>query len=230
MRECSSLVSPSYNSAIKSSHPYYANDEYQIQGLDIEDDSFYLVLKMILRYEGNPSLKLKHPLEDFNSLAEVKISIATAFNGQIIGHGLYIETSAQNVLELINNNCELSEIVTSCKHKKHDVMLVLSSAGATKQVQNSIMSTYINQFSERKELSYLFFSICDERFIKKLNTIKLKAFKIRNIEFNDTMITIHSFLLSRSELMANRFLLRLAVISPKRLVNFLANDRQGGCK
>ena len=229
LRECSSLVAIPHALGLKSSHPYYANDEYQIQSLDIQDDSFYLVLKMILRYEGNPSLKLKPPLEDFYGLTNVKISIATAFNGQIVGHGLYLETSSQTVLELININSDLSDIVTSCEHKERDAMLVLSSAGATKQVENSIMSTYINQFSQRKNLRYLCFSICDEGLVKKLNTVKLEPFKVRNMEFNDRMIAIHSFLLSRSELMANRFLLQLAVISPKRLVTFLGNDEQGAC-
>ncbi|WP_198553555.1 MULTISPECIES: helix-turn-helix domain-containing protein [unclassified Shewanella] len=229
LKECSNLVAIPNAPEIKSSHPYYANDEYQIKNIDIEDDSFYLVLKMILRYEGNPSLKLKHPLEDFFWLKNVKISIAIAFNGQIVGHGLYLETSAQNFLELVNINSDLSEIVANCDKKDRDAMLVLSSAGATKQVENSIMSTYINQFSQQKYLRYLCFSICDEGFIKKLNTAKLEPFKARNMEFNDRMIAIHSFLLSRSELMANRFLLKLAVISPKRLVTFLGNDEQGGC-
>lgn len=230
LKECSHLVAIPNAPDIKSSHPYYTNGEYEIQSLDIHDDSFYLVLKMILSYEGNPSLKLKPSLEGFSDLSRVKISIATTSGGQIIGHGLYLETSAQSVLELVNINRDLSEVMDNCDHKDRDAMLVLSSAGATKQVENSIMSTYIYMFSQNRKLRYLCFSICDEGFIKKLSTAKLEPFKVRTMELNDRMIAIHSFLLSRSELMANRFLLQLAVISPKRLVTFLSNDMQGGCK
>ncbi|GIU33084.1 hypothetical protein TUM4433_26950 [Shewanella schlegeliana] len=227
LEECSHLVTASDSDKLKSNHPYYKNDDYKIESIDINDDSFYLVLKMILRYEGNPSLKLRPPLGEFNGLCDVRISIATAYNGQIIGHSLYIETTAQNVLELVNINNNLSQIITRCDKDGHDAMLILSSAGATKQVENSIMSTYINKFSQQKHLRHLCFSICDENFIKKLNTAKLEPFKIRNMQVNDDTIKIHSFLLSRSELMANRFLLQLAVITPQQLVNFLASDEKG---
>ncbi|WP_220770125.1 helix-turn-helix transcriptional regulator [Shewanella sp. MBTL60-007] len=227
LEECSHLVTTSDSDKQKSNHPYYRNDNYKIETIDLNDDSFYLVLKMILRYEGNPSLKLKPPLEKFESLSDVRISIATAYNDQIIGHSLYIETTSQNVLELININNDLSQIITRCDKNSHDTMLILSSAGATKQVENSIMSTYINKFSQQKHLRYLCFSICDENLIKKLNTAKLEPFKVRNIDLNDMTVEIHSFLLSRSELMANRFLLKLAVITPQQLVSFLASDEKG---
>lgn len=228
LNECSSLVAIQDSSNFKSNHPYYTNDEYQIEIIDINDDSFYLVLKMILRYEGNSSLKLMSSLEELDSLKNIRVSIATVFNGQIVGHGLYMETSAQNVLKLVNNDFnDLSKIVSSNEFKDHEAMLVLSSAGSTKQIENSIMSTYINQFSHKQNLRYLCFSVRDEGFIKKLSMAKLEPFKIRSREVNDKMIAIHSFLLSRSELMANRFLLKLAVISPKLLVNFIGNNQQG---
>jgi transcriptional regulator with XRE-family HTH domain len=221
LEECSTLVSIPNQSRFKSSHPYYTNDNYDIQIVDINDDSFYIMLKMILRYENNPSLVLKLPLAEFDGLKDLKIHVANAFNDQIVGHALYIETSSQYVLELVNIKSDLNEIVARSPKKLPDTMLVLSSAGATKEVENSIMSTYINRFVSQKNLRYLCFSVCDEGFIKKLNAAKLDAFKVRTIQLEDKTVAIHSFLLSRSELMANRFLLKLAVISPKQLVDFL---------
>ncbi|WP_394203036.1 helix-turn-helix transcriptional regulator [Shewanella waksmanii] len=226
LEECGQLVASKDSHKQKSNHPYYKNDDYTIETIDVDDDCFYLTLKMILRYEGNPSLDLTLPIEDFVGLSDAKISIASAYNGQIIGHSLYIETTAQQVLELLNINRNLDQIINN-NAANHDTMLVLSSAGATKQVENSVMSTYINKFSQKIDLRYLCFSVCDENFIKKLNTAKLEPFKVRSMNRNGKSVDIHSFLLSRSELMANRFLLQLAVITPKQLMNFLASDEKG---
>ncbi len=227
LNECRTLVSIPKSQSTRSNHPYYSNDEYVIKTIDINDDSFYLVLKMIMRYENNPSLILKPPLDSFHGLQNLKISIATAFNGQIVGHGLFLETSSQNIFELVNIKSDLKALISELPNKTPDGMLVLSSAGATIELENSIMSSYINQFSNNKGLRYLCFSVCDDIFIKKLQTAKLEAFKVRNIALGDQKVSIHSFLLSRSELMANRFLLKLAVISPNHLANFITEKDNG---
>ncbi|WP_211239200.1 helix-turn-helix domain-containing protein [Shewanella fidelis] len=115
----------------KSIHPYYRNDEYQIHTIDINDDRFYLVLKMILRYEGNPTLAICPELEEFVSLKNLQISIATAFNGQIIGHSLFLKTTEIVIKEIAETNKDLGTIIKSSKSNDHDAMLVFSSSGAT---------------------------------------------------------------------------------------------------
>lgn len=227
LNECRTLVSIPKTESTRSTHPYYSNDAYEIKAIDINDNSFYLVLKMIMRYESNPSLILKPPLDSIYGLQNLKIAIATAFNGQIVGHALFIETSSQNIFELVNIKSDLKTLMSDLQKKTPDGMLVLSSAGATIELENSIMSTYINLFSNNKRLKYLCFSICDDIFIKKLQTAKLEAFKVRDIAEGDKKVSIHSFLLSRSELMANRFLLKLAVISPTHLANFITENDNG---
>ncbi|WP_258406622.1 hypothetical protein [Shewanella spartinae] len=222
--ECRNLVSIPETQPTKSNHPYYSNETYEIKSIDINDDSFYLVLKMILRYENNPSLILKPPLESYHGLDKLKINIATAFNGQIVGHALFVETSSQNIFELINIKSDLKTLMSGLTNKTPDGMLVLSTAGATIELENSIMSSYINSFSANKKLRYLCFSVCNDNFIKKLQSEKIEAFKIRKFCSGDKKLTIHSFLLSRSELMANKFLLKLAVISSNQLSSFIANN------
>ncbi|WP_335921831.1 helix-turn-helix transcriptional regulator [Shewanella chilikensis] len=227
LNECSALVSIPKDQSTRSNHPYYSNDEYVIKTIDINDNNFYLVLKMIICYEKNPILILMPPFDSFHWLQNLKISIATAFNGQIVGHALYLEMSSQKIFEFVNIKSDLKVLFSQLPSKTPDGMLVLSSAGATIELENSIMSSYINQFANNKELRYLCFSVCDDIFIKKLKTVKLEAFKVRNIALRDQKVSIHSFLLSRTELMANRFLLKLAVISPNHLANFITKKNNG---
>ncbi|WP_220766144.1 helix-turn-helix transcriptional regulator, partial [Shewanella sp. MBTL60-112-B2] len=201
----------------KSIHPYYRNDEYHIQTIDVKDDSFYLVLKMILRYEGNPTLMLNPPLEEFDSLNDLKISVATAFNGQIVGHSLFLTTTENVLTEIIDTSRDLRTVISSSNNNEHDAMLVFSSSGATKQVENSIMSTYLNHFSQQRKMRYLCFYTCDSNLVKTLNSAKLKTYRLTKVKCQEKVVNIRSYLLKRSELMANRFLLKLAIITPKQL-------------
>ncbi|GIU52690.1 hypothetical protein TUM4438_46000 [Shewanella sairae] len=201
----------------KSIHPYYKNDEYNIQTIDIKDDSFYLVLRMILRYEGNPTLMLQPPLQEFDSLNDLKISVATAVNGQIVGHCLFLTTTENVLTEIIDTSKDLSAIINSNNDNEHDAMLVFSSSGATKQVENSIMSTYLHHFSQQRKMRCLCFYTCDGNLAKTLNLAKLKTYRVTKVKFQGRIINIRSYLLKRSELMANRFLLKLAIITPKQL-------------
>ncbi|MCL1137175.1 helix-turn-helix domain-containing protein [Shewanella pneumatophori] len=210
----------------KSIHPYYRNDEYYIQTIDIRDDRFYLVLKMILRYEGNPTLKLNPPLEEFDSLNDLKISVATAFNGQIIGHSLFLTTTENVIKEIAETNKDLRTIINSSNRNEHDAMIVFSSSGATKQVENSIMSTYLNQFSQQKKMRYFCFYTCDGNLVRKLSTAKLKPFRHTKLKVQERVVNIRSYFLKRSELMANRFLLKLAIITPQQLGNLLGTNKK----
>ncbi|WP_394230847.1 helix-turn-helix domain-containing protein [Shewanella colwelliana] len=228
INECRELVSIPEVESTESKHPYYTNDIYQIKDIDINDDSFYVILKMIMRYENNPTLILTPPFESFPALEKLKISLATAFNGQIVGHALFMEISSQSIFELINIKSNLKELISELSEKKADGMLVLSSAGATTELENGIMSSYMHRFVRDKKLRYLCFSICDDVFIKKLQIAKIEPFKIRSVFSNGKRTSIYSYVLNRSELMANRFLLKLAVISPNHLYEFIADKYNGG--
>ena len=211
----------------KSIHPYYRNNEYQIQTIDISDDRFYLVLKMILMYEDNPTLELCPTLEDFDNLNDLQISVATAFNGQIVGHSLFLKTTESVIKEIAETDRDLRTIFRSSKNNEHNAMLVFSSSGATTQVENSIMSIYLNQFSEKKKMRYLCFYTSDGNLIRKLRAAKLKTCRNTKVKHKDRVINIRYYLLKRSELMANRFLLKLAIITPQKLGNLLGADKKG---
>lgn len=229
IRESSELIMETDPINQKSNHPYFRNDNYQIHTIDIDDESFYLVLKMIMRYEGNPTINFELPLEMLDRLGDLKITIATAFNGQIIGHCLFLTSTTKATLELVNFTTNLENIIKKNIHNEsqHNTMLVLSSAGATKQVENSIMSTYINKFSEQKQLRFMCFSTSNGSLIKKLNKAKLEPFKVKNIELLQKTVQVSSYIITRSEVMANRFLLKLAVITPMQLNDFLTSVGKG---
>lgn len=210
----------------KSIHPYYRNDEYQIQTIDINDDRFYLVLKMILRYEGNPTLAICPTLEELDCLKHLQISVATAFNGQIIGHSLFLKTNESVIKEITETNKDLGTTIKSSVNNEHDAMLVFSSSGATTQVENSIMSIYLNQFSELKKMRYLCFYTSDGNLIRKLRAAKLETCKHTKVIHKERLINIRYYFLNRSELMANRFLLKLAIITPQKLGNLLGTNKK----
>ncbi|WP_218919627.1 XRE family transcriptional regulator [Shewanella psychrophila] len=216
LNECTKLLALPINKR-KSTHPYYRNDEYRIEEIDNKHPCFHLILGMILQYEGNPCLSLDEIDSQRRQLGELKISVATAFGGQIIGHCLFMETRSHTILELLNFKVNLQDISRLNVKGQTNAVLVLSSAGATTQVENSLMSVYMNFFASQKHLTYLSFSVCDDSLIKKLNGVKLSPFKIKSVTKGKNKIDITSFLVSRSEVMANRFLLKLAVISPSNL-------------
>lgn len=221
LNECRSLVSIPKVKPTKSNHPYYSNDAYEIKTIDSNDERFNRVLEMIMCYENNPILILKSSMDFFRRVKNLKINIALAFNGQIVGHCLFIETSSQNIFELINIKNDLNILMLELPKKALNGILVLSSAGATVELENSIMSSYVSLFGSNKKLRYLCFSICDGILIRKLQAAKIEAFKVRKMTLAGEKVSIYSFLLSRSELMANRFLLKLALISPNHLANFI---------
>lgn len=227
LKECNSLIAIPDISDAKSIHPYYRNDDYYVETIDTSHDSFYLILNMILRYEGNPSINNSRLFTESDRLKGLKINIASTIGGQIIGHCLYLQTTVQDILEFVNVKVDLHELMKQGISKSPDALLVLSSAGATIEVENSIMSTYINLFAEKKHLRHLCFSTCHEGFIKKINAAKLNLFKIKSVQVKDKHVAIHSFLLCRSEVMANRFLLKLSVITPEKLINFLDVSGKG---
>ena len=216
LNECTKLLALPINKR-KSCHLYYRSDAYLIEEIDNEHPCFHLILGMILQYEGNPCLNLDEIDSQREQLAKLKINVATAFGGQIIGHCLFMETRNHMILELLNFKINLQDIVHQGAQGQDNAVLVLSSAGATTQVENSLMSIYMYFFASQKHLTYLSFSTCDDSFVKKLNGAKLSPFKVKSVSKGKNKVDITSFLVSRSEVMANRFLLKLAVISPSNL-------------
>ncbi len=226
LNECTKLLALPINKR-KSTHPYYRNDEYCIEEINNEHPCFHLILAMILQYEGNPCLSLDDIDGIRQQLSGLKICIASAFGGQIIGHCLFMETTSQAILELLNFKVNLLQITACDVFKPFNAVLVLSSAGATTQIENSLMSIYMNHFATHKHLTYLCFSVCDDLFAKKLNGAKLVPFKVRSVSAKSKKIDITSFLISRSEVMANRFLLKLSVITPSSLSEILDISAKG---
>lgn len=220
LNECTKLLALPINQR-KSSHPYYRGDEYMIEEIDNQHPCFHLILGMILQYEGNPCLSLDDIDSNRHRLSELKISIASAFGGQVVGHCLFLETTSKEILELLNFKINLQQMTQSEVLRRSNAVLVISSAGATTQIENSLMSIYMNHFATRKYLSYLGFSVCDDVFTKKLNGAKLVPFKVKSVAQQNKKVDITSFLISRSEVMANRFLLKLAVITPSSLSEIL---------
>ncbi|WP_218638754.1 helix-turn-helix transcriptional regulator [Shewanella sp. UCD-KL12] len=226
LNECTKLLALPINKR-KSSHPYYSNDEYIIKDINNKHPCFHLILAMILQYEGNPCLSLEQIDAKREQLSDLNISVASAFGGQIVGHCLFIETTSQQVLELLNFKISLQEMTQAQGVGRSNAVLVLSSAGATTQIENSLMSIYMNYFVRVKQLTYLAISTCDDVFNKKLNRAKLVPFKVKSISETKKKVDITSFLISRSEVMANSFLLKLSVISPSKLSKVLAVSVKG---
>ncbi|MBW8186298.1 helix-turn-helix transcriptional regulator [Shewanella nanhaiensis] len=212
----------------RSIHPYYKEDSYTIEKIGVEHHCFLFFLRMILQYEGNPSIELVSEEIIKDEYASLNIMVACAYGNQVVGHCLYLDTSTHEILKLLNFKSGLQQVITSAKGVNDDSLLVLSSFGATSQIENSMMSIYINKFACSKPLRYLCFSLCDETLIKKLTAAKLTPFKEKLYEKEEVQVTIVSFLISRSEVMANRFLLKLAVISASRLNSMLNTMVKGG--
>jgi transcriptional regulator with XRE-family HTH domain len=205
----------------RSIHPYYKENNYTIEQIGVEHHSFHFFLRMILQYEGNPSIgEIPEEIikEDYASLT---IMVACVYGNQVVGHCLFLNSCSHEILKLLNFKSGLQQLITSTNTTNGDSLLVLSSFGATPQIENCMMSIYINKFACSKPLRYLCFSLCDESLIKKLTAAKLTSFKESAYEKGEVQVSIVSFLISRSEVMANRFLLKLAVISTSRLNSML---------
>ena len=207
--------------ANRSAHPYYCDQEYSVEQISVDHHNYRFFMNMILQYEGNPCIEdcLDNIGADLSQ--PLRIQVAYASGKQGVGHCLYTYTSSHELLKLLNCESGLQQVLRTRSKDADDCMLILSSFGASTQIENTMMSVCLNKFAFSKKLKYLCFSLRNDRLIKKLTIVKLTLFKKRSCPSYDAHVTISSFLISRSEVMANRFLLKLAVISSSRLKTLL---------
>ncbi|MPY24394.1 helix-turn-helix domain-containing protein [Shewanella sp. YLB-07] len=203
-----------------SAHPYYhgGHDNYKIETINADNPRFKHILKMIHNYEDNPQLEKYYLTALLQRIYSLKIVIATVFDNQVVGHCLYLESNRNKVLQLLN--CKTASL--DLCDEAADSMLVLSSNGASVSIENCLMSVYINNFASNKQLKYLCWYISDTSLLKKLARMKLLPFKVKPWSAEKRYTSVSSFLIDRSQVMANRFLLKLAVISPSRRAQFFA--------
>lgn len=209
----------------KSIHPYYCNQPIQIHTIAATNLNFNYWLKVITNYEKNPLLLGPQVEKNIHNYGNVYIKIALAYENQIVGHSLHIETSSKSILKFINLNTQLSD-ENQNPDSIVDSMLVLSSFGASKSIENGMLSSYIRFFSKNKNLEYIYFSVVSSNFIKSLSKYKLKPFKTREIVKNKNKIVIYSYLQNRNEILTNNFFLKLAIISKEKLSQLLNSEKK----
>lgn len=229
LNESLDLLTLSHLTKRKSPQLYFCDehDNYNIETIGVDHPRFAVILKMILHHEGNPNLDLYYPNDQLQQLSSLKIVIATVFDNQVIGHCLYLESTSHKIMPLLN----FKPVPVDCDNEPRedvaDTMLVLSSNGACTSIENYLMSVYINYFANNKQLKYLCWNISDAALQKKLVSVKLLPFNIKPLSADNRNTSVCSFLISRVQVMANLFLLKLAVISPGRRAQFLRLVNRG---
>lgn len=200
----------------KVTHPYYNNEQYHIESIHPKHVNFKQLLKLCLVYEGNPRLLPTHqdkiPVELLKSLTLVS---AFCDFSQLVGHCLFCKVNTKALFEFMNNSIDILDLLNSSKQPRANVLVVFSSFGVSPQIDNHMMSVYLNQLATDKAIEYLSFSTCDSKLKQKLMQMKIPMFKVKPIEHNSKTIQNYSFIMSRSEVMANRNMLILSVISTR---------------
>ncbi|MGI2147381.1 helix-turn-helix transcriptional regulator [Shewanella baltica] len=196
----------------RSDHPYYRNTPYRVEFIESHHHNFMALLQLSLVYESNPRLsfvsrKLSQPF--FHGLSLV---VAFSLGEQIVGHSLFCRTQGKIALEFMNDEVDLFEVINHNSQALPDTLMVFSSFGVTPYIENYMMSVYLNELATSRSLKFLSFNICDESLKRKLTQFKLPIFKVRTIEGRSKPIKNYSFFCSRTEVMANRNLLKLSVI------------------
>jgi len=202
----------------KSAHPYYSNEQYQIKSMRADHINFESMLKLCIMYEGNPRLFPTH--EGITSTALLKsLNLVSAFCSfrQIVGHCLFCKVNTKALFEFMNCSIDIIELLNVAKQDQANVLVVLSSFGVSPQIDNHMMSVYLNQLATDKAIEYLSFSTCDNKLKQKLMQMKIPMFKVKPIEYQSKIIQNYSFIMSRSEVMANRNMLMLSVISTREI-------------
>lgn len=198
----------------KTTHPYYQDEQYHTECIDTEHVNFERFLKLCLMYEGNPRLL---PTHQQTSSAEVlkQLTLISAFcnASQLVGHCLFCKVNSKALFEFMNNTIGILDLLNVVKQDRVNVLVVFSSFGVSAQIDNHMMSIYLNQLAMDDTIEYLSFSTCDSKLKQKLMQMKIPMFKVKPIEHQAKMIQNYSFIMSRSEVMANRNMLMLSVIT-----------------
>ncbi|MDH0448829.1 helix-turn-helix domain-containing protein [Shewanella sp. GD04112] len=207
-----SLINLFESSIERSEHPYYRNKPYRVEFIDSQDDNFMTLLQLSLVYESNPRLSLTNRQLTQPFICGLSLVVAFSFGEQIVGHSLFCRTQAKVALEFMNDEVDLFEVIGHHSQSIPDTLMVFSSFGVTPHIENYMMSVYLHKMALSRSIKYLSFSICDEALKRKLTQFKLPLFKIRTLDNYHKPLKNYSFFASRTEVMANRNLLKLSVI------------------
>ncbi|NQZ51508.1 MAG: helix-turn-helix transcriptional regulator [Moritella sp.] len=202
----------------KAAHPYYKNDQYHTKSMLPDHVNFASMLKLCLMYEGNPRLFPTH--QEITSTALLKpLNLVSAFCSfsQLVGHCLFCKVNTKALFEFMNCSIGIIELLNVAKQERANVLVVLSSFGVSPAIDNHMMSVYLNQLATDKAIEYLSFSTCDSKLKQKLMQMKIPMFKVKPIEHESKIIQNYSFIMSRSEVMANRNMLMLSVIPTREM-------------
>ncbi|MFT7682936.1 MAG: transcriptional regulator with XRE-family HTH domain [Moritella dasanensis] len=197
----------------KVTHPYYNNEQYHIEFIHPGYDNFEQFLKLCLEYEGNPRLLPTHQ-DKISAALLTSLTLVSALCNfrQLVGHCLFCKVNTKALFEFMNNSIGILDLLASTQQHQANVLVVFSSFGVSPQIDNHMMSVYLNQLATDKTIEYLSFSTCDNKLKQKLMQMKIPMFKVKPIEKNAKIIQNYSFIMSRSEVMANRNMLMLSVI------------------
>ena len=202
----------------KATHPYYNHDQYYTKSMSPENVNFASMLELCLMYEGNPRLFPAH--QDVTSTASLEqLNLVSAFCNfrQLVGHCLFCKVNTKALFEFMNCSIGILELLNVEKQEHANVLVVLSSFGVSPQIDNHMMSVYLNQLATDKAIEYLSFSTCDSKLKQKLVQMKIPMFKVKPIEHESKIVQNYSFIMSRSEVMANRNMLMLSVIPTREI-------------
>ncbi|KXO09488.1 hypothetical protein AKG98_1079 [Moritella sp. JT01] len=202
----------------KVTHPYYKNEQYYTQSMLPEHADFESMLELCLMYEGNPRLfPTRQKITTTESLKPLTLVSAFCSLNQLVGHCLFCKVTTKALFEFMNSSIGILELLNISKKDRANVLVVLSSFGVSPQIDNHMMSVYLNQLATDKAIEYLSFSICDSKLKQKLMQMKIPMFKVKPIEHQSKIIQNYSFIMSRSEVMANRNMLMLSVIPTREI-------------
>lgn len=196
----------------RSDHPYYRNKPYRVEFIESHHHNFMTLLQLSLVYESNPRLSCVSRKLTQAFFRGLSLVVAFSFGDQIVGHSLFCRTQAKIALEFMNDEVDLFEVINHSSQSLPDTLMVFSSFGVTPHIENYMMSVYLNELAKSRSLKFLSFNICDELLKRKLTHFKLPIFKVRTLDGCHKPIKNYSFFCSRSEVMANRNLLKLSVI------------------
>ncbi|MDX2319623.1 MAG: helix-turn-helix transcriptional regulator [Moritella sp.] len=197
----------------KAAHPYYKHEQYHIEYIPPEHDHFERFLKLSLMYEGNPRLfPTRQDTTSIDLLKQLTLMSAFCSLSQLVGHCLFCKVSSKALFEFMNSTTGVLDLLNIAQQDRANVLLVLSSFGVSPQIDNHMMSIYLNQLAMDNTIEYLSFSTCDSKLKQKLMQMKIPMFKVKPVEHQAKVIQNYSFIMSRSEVMANRNMLMLSVI------------------
>jgi len=208
---------PPYVKSDKTAHPYYKNEQYHTKSMLPDHVNFESMLKLCLMYEGNP--RLFPTRQEITCAALLPLNLVSAFCSlkQLVGHCLFCKVNTKALFEFMNCSIGIMELLNVAKQDRANVLVVLSSFGVSPQIDNHMMSVYLNQLATDKAIEYLSFSTCDNKLKQKLMQMKIPMFKVKPIEYQSKIIQNYSFIMSRSEVMANRNMLMLSVIPTRKI-------------